>query len=141
MATSDPLIFLPLLVQVLLTVIVYVGLAVAKARALKHGQVDPVRRALHADAWPESVQKINNNIRNQFEVPVLFYALVLMLYELGETGVLTQGLAWLFVASRIVHAYVHTGANIVRIRRPVFMLGCIVVLAMLVLAAVAVLNG
>ena len=69
MAIRNELILLPLLAQVLLTILVYVALAVAKSRAVKRGQVDPERRALHADAWPESVQKINNNIRNQFEVP------------------------------------------------------------------------
>ena len=55
--------------QILLTITVYVALVVAKSRAIQAGQVDLARRALHADAWPESVQKINNNIRNQFEVP------------------------------------------------------------------------
>ncbi|MEZ5523068.1 MAG: hypothetical protein R3F08_16555 [Dokdonella sp.] len=65
MAIRNELIVLPLLAQVLLTILVYVTLAVAKSRAVKRGQVDPgISRALHGDAWPESVQKINNNIRN-----------------------------------------------------------------------------
>ena len=131
-------IFLPLLLQVFLTIIVYVALAVAKARASKQGLVVLERRALHADAWPENVQKINNNIRNQFEVPVLFAILVVVLYQLGAAGLLAQALAWLFVASRLVHAYIHTGSNIVPIRRGVFMFGCLVILAMLVLATEAV---
>jgi hypothetical protein len=134
----DTYIFLPLLLQVLLTVAVYLALSVAKSRAVEQGLVDPERRALHEDAWPESVQKINNNIRNQFEVPVLFYVLVVTLYLLDAAGLLAQALAWLFVGSRIVHAYIHTGANDVPTRRAVFMFGCVVVVAMLVAAVLAV---
>jgi hypothetical protein len=138
MAIPSQYIFLPLLVQVLLTVAVYVALVVTKKRAVKDGLVDLERRALHADAWPDNVQKINNNIRNQFEVPVLFYVLVLTLHQLDATGIAAQSLAWLFVASRLVHAYVHTGSNRVPVRRLVFMFGCVVVLAMLVLAVAAI---
>jgi hypothetical protein len=138
MAIPGQFIFLPLLLQVLLSVGVYLALVLAKKRAMKDGLVDLDRRALHADAWPDSVQKINNNIRNQFEVPVLFYVLVLTLHQLGAAGIVAQSLAWLFVASRIVHAWVHTGSNHVPVRRPVFMFGCVVVLTMLVLALVAV---
>ena len=138
MTNPSAIIFLPLLLQVLLTVIVYLFLAAAKARASKQGLVDISRRALHHDAWPANVQKINNNIRNQFEVPVLFYVLVLVLYQLGAAGMLAQILAWLFAGSRLLHAFIHTGANQVPLRRLVFMFGCLVVLAMLILAVVAV---
>ena len=65
------LIFAPVLVQALLTLSVYVFLVVAKVRAMKSGLVDMARRALYDDAWPEGVMKINNNIRNQFELPAL----------------------------------------------------------------------
>ena len=135
------LMVLPALAQVLLTILVYGKLAAAKARAVKAGQVDEGRRALHDDAWPDSVVQVNNNIRNQFEVPVLFYVLTLILWQLNETGVLAQSLAWLFVASRYVHAWIHTGGNYVPVRRRVFMLGCLVVLAMAGLALRAVLAG
>jgi len=135
------MILLPALAQVLLTIAVYGALALAKAKAMKAGLVDADRRALHDDAWPESVMKINNNIRNQFEVPVLFYVLTIFLWQLHETGVLAQTLAWLFVASRFVHAYIHTGSNYVPARRKVFMFGCVVVLAMAGVAVRAVLAS
>jgi hypothetical protein len=135
------LILLPALAQILLTIIAYGALAAAKSRAVKGGHVDEGRRALHGDAWPEGVIQINNNIRNQFEVPVLFYVLTIILWQLNATGVLAQSLAWLFVASRYVHAYIHTGSNYVPARRRVFMFGCVVVLAMAALALRAVLAS
>lgn len=140
MSTPQNYILLPFLVQILLSLGIFVYLAIAKSRALKDGVVDLDRRALHNDAWPEYVQKINNNIRNQFEIPVLFYALVLALYVLESADLFAQVLAWLFALSRIVHAYIHTGSNYVPYRRPVFMFGCIVLIMMLFLASQAVVR-
>jgi hypothetical protein len=132
--SRDP-IFAPVLVQVLLTLGVYVALIRAKVRAMKAGQVDMTRRALHDDAWPESVMKINNNIRNQFEVPVLFYVVAFALWALDAVHVAALAAAWLFVASRVVHAHVHTGSNVVAIRRRVFTFGWLMVLVMALLVA------
>jgi hypothetical protein len=139
MAMQNTMIFLPVLLQVLLTILVYLVLSAAKSRAMKVGLVDLDRRALHNDAWPESVQKINNNIRNQFEVPVLFYVVVIILCMLDAAGALALLLAWLFVASRIVHAYIHLGSNYVPARRAVFTFGVLIVMVMLGQAIWAVL--
>ena len=68
-------IFVPVIVQVLLTLLIYVRLIKVKIREMKAGHVDMARPALHEEAWPASVLQINNNIRNQFELPVLFYVM------------------------------------------------------------------
>ncbi len=129
------LILLPLLLQIALTLALYVALARAKTKALAAGAVDETRRALHDDAWPENVLQINNCIRNQFEVPILFYVLVLALLQLGAAGWLAQVLAWLFVLSRVGHALVHTGSNQVPLRRRLFSLGCLLLMLMTALLA------
>lgn len=134
------LILYPVLVQVLLTMTVYVLLNFAKMRALQRGEVDLARRALHDDAWPDSVVKINNNIRNQFEVPVLFYVLCFAFVALDAVTPAVLGLAWLFAASRIAHACVHIGPNVVPWRRRAFMLGCVTVVAMALLAICEILR-
>ncbi len=126
--------FLPVLAQVGLTIVVYIALAVAKARAIKAGPVDRARAALHDDAWPESVLRINNNIRNQFEVPVLFYVVCFVLVAVNATGALVQVLAWLFVASRAAHAWIHTRSNYVPARRRFFMAGVVILVILWVLA-------
>jgi hypothetical protein len=138
---ESTLIFLPVLGQVVLTLGVYVALARAKARAAEAGKVDEGRRALHDDAWPESVVKINNNIRNQFEMPVLFYLLVIVLWLLGAAGALAQLVAWLFFFSRLVHAYIHIGSNYVPHRRKAFMFGALMLMIMSVLALWALAVG
>ena len=80
------LIFLPVVLQVLITLYAYVLLGGAKSRATKGGLVNDARRALHDDAWPDQVIQINNNIRNQFELPVLFYVLVIVLWAIDAAG-------------------------------------------------------
>lgn len=130
--------FLPVIVQVFLTMAMYIRLAKAKKNALQAGEINESRRALYDDAWPESVIKVNNNIRNQFELPVLFYVLCMVLWALNATHVVIHALAWLFVASRFVHAMIHTGTNVVAIRRKVFTLGFFILVAMAVCAVVMV---
>lgn len=133
---NSRLILVPVLVQVFLTLVVYILLNVAKARALRQGKVDLERRALHDDAWPKSVVKINNNIRNQFEVPVLFYVLAFTFLALNAVTWPVLAIAALFALSRIVHAYVHIGSNHVPTRRRAFVFGCFMLIALAAFATV-----
>ena len=135
---KSTLILLPAIAQIILTLIVFIGLAIAKSKAAKAGEVDEERRALHSDAWPESVMKFNNNISNQFELPVLFYVLCIILWALNCTSVIVHILAWLFVASRIAHVVIHTGSNFVPHRRKVYMLGFIILVVLALTALVSV---
>ncbi len=133
-------IFWPVLVQMLLTMLVFVRLIKVKVRELKAGKVDLPRRGLHEDAWPDSVLQVNNNIRNQFELPVLFYGACFMLWGLEAVGIVALVLAWLFVASRIVHAWIHLGSNYIPNRRRMFTVGWWILMA-LILDAVWQLAG
>jgi len=125
------LIFYPVLLQIALTLGIYVYLAIAKSRALKLRQVDLERRALDAGAWPDSVRKIANNLGNQFEAPVLYYVLALMLWALSAVNPFSLAAAWGFSISRVFHARIHLGSNHVPHRRTVFTIGCLLLLLML----------
>ncbi len=124
-------IFIPVIIQVALTLWLYIHLTIAKLRAVKSGEVDELRRALHNDAWPDSVLQINNCIRNQFEVPVLFYVLICTLWNIGGINIYVHIAAWIFVLSRIAHAIIHTGSNYVPYRRKLFMVGCVVLIGLM----------
>lgn len=131
-------IFWPVLAQLLLTFWVFVLLVRSKNRALQQGTVDLQRRALHDDAWPDDVLQVSNNIKNQFQTPVLFYVLCFMLWALNAVGTLALVLAWAYVATRLLHMYIHTGSNNVPARLRVFKIGVLVLLLMLLLGARAV---
>jgi hypothetical protein len=128
------LILWPVLVLVLMTLLIYVRLIKVKVREMRAGKVDMARRGLHEDAWPESVLQINNNIRNQFELPVLFYIVCGALWALDAVGIVALVAAWLFVLSRIAHAWVHLTSNYVPNRRRLFTVGWWVLVFMVLLA-------
>ena len=126
-------IFVPVIVQVLLTLLIYVRLIKVKVLAMRAGLVNMERRALHEDAWPESVLQINNNIRNQFELPVLFYVICVVLWQLDAVSAITLAAAAAFVLSRIAHAMIHLGSNYMPNRRRAFTVGWWVLMAMALL--------
>ncbi len=132
------LIFLPILMQVFLTLLVYVGITRAKNRAIAEQKVDENRRALHKDAWPEYVLKFTNNLTNQFEAPILFYILCFVIWAVKSVDVVSISFAWIFSISRYAHAYVHTGSNYVPVRKRIFMFGVIILIALFVCALVGI---
>ena len=116
-------IFVPVIVQVLLTLLVYVRLIKVKVLEIRAGRVNMERRALHEDAWPESVLQINNNIRNQFELPVLFYVMCVVLWQLNAVTALALAAATAFALSRVTHAVIHLTTNYLPHRRRAFTAG------------------
>jgi len=138
---SQSIIFYPLLMQVLLVLVLYIVLGIEKSKAYKRGDVDRVKAALHNDAWPDNVLKVSNNIRNQFETPVLFFVLTLVFFSLKSVDVWVLALSSAFVLSRIVHSYIHVTSNYVPRRRWVFMVGCAILLVLVFLAAQRLIQG
>jgi len=133
-------IFLPVLVQILITITGFMLLGVRKTRAVKTGQVDLDKTALDNDAWPDYVLMVSNNIRNQFQVPVLFYVLCFLLYSIDAVSTTVLYLAWAFVISRAIHAYIHMSSNFVPARFSVFTIGFLIMIAMFVFAAIALVS-
>ena len=111
----------------------YLRLLQVKKRAVAEGRVDRTRVALRDDAWPDYVIQVNNNIRNQFELPVLFYVLAIMLWLLDSVHGVAVAAATAFVLSRIVHAGIHLSINAIPPRRHTFTVGWVAVLVMAVL--------
>ncbi len=132
------LILWPVLFQIGLTIFLYIRLARAKKKAVASNEVNESRRSLYEDAWPEYVIQINNCIRNQFEVPVLFYVLAIQLYILDSVNYLALFIAWSFVLLRSGHAYVHTGSNYVPVRRRLFMASVFAILGLVLLCIYAI---
>ena len=126
-------ILVPVIVQVLLTLLIYVRLIKVKVLAMRAGLVNMERRALYEDAWPESVLQINNNIRNQFELPVLFYVICVVLWQLDAVTAIALAAATAFVLSRIAHAMIHLGSNYMPNRRRAFTVGWWVLMGMALL--------
>lgn len=138
---NQALILWPVVAQVALTIYLYLFLAVVKKREIAAGNVDLKKVALHQEYWPEPVLKINNNLRNQFETPVLFYVVCIVLLSLGAVDMLAMVLASAYVVTRCAHAFIHTTSNFVPARMTIFISGVVligVLLARSIMALAAV---
>lgn len=134
-------IFWPVLAQVVLTIVVFIVMGVRKAKSVKAGTVNRKAAALDNRVWPADVVQVSNNIANQFETPILFYVLCIVLYISGGVGVAALVLAWAYSLSRYAHAFVHTGSNYVPTRMRIFLFGIFVLLAMTLLAGFELASG
>ncbi len=121
---------LPAFVHVALVFFIGVRMGRARFAAARSGAVKVKNIAVDNSQWPDDVRKIANNYQNQFEVPVLFYALLPLLLVTGKADWVAVALAWVFVASRIVHSVIHLGPNVVIQRFKVFVFGFTTVVIM-----------
>jgi hypothetical protein len=136
---SVQIILMPLFVQVALTFVLLFWMARSRIGALKSGQVKMADVALGQFNWPTKTQQISNNFNSQFQLPVLFYVLTVLEIVLHQADFLFVVLAWLFVLSRVVHAYIHTGTNYVRHRFNAFAAGVFILMAMWLIFAARIL--
>ena len=80
---------------------------------------------------PVEVNYPANNLKNLFELPVLFYGLCLYLFVSGNVDPIYVGAAWSFFALRLLHSIVHSTRNVVILRFYCYAAGAIVLWFML----------
>ena len=124
---SIPSVLAPVFVQVALVYVVMLAMSWSRTVALRGGGFKGEDVALGRAVWPRQATQIGNNYSNQFELPVLFFALVPLVLITHKADLLFVVLEWLFVLFRVVHAIIHTTSNQVSLRGPAF-LGSAVVL-------------
>lgn len=131
---SQNLIVLPVAAQVLLTCAVLLLMARARSRSMnERGKTAQDLALATATDWDAAARKASNNYVNLFEIPVLFYVVAAFALITRMIDIWMLALAWIFVASRVLHSIVHLTTNIVRWRGSVFLVGFITVVAMWVL--------
>ena len=94
-----------------------------------------------AMAYFEPVEMPANNLRNLFEMPVLFFALVPLLLVTGEAGPAQVVLAWAYVALRGVHSWIHIVPKRIQPRFFAYLASCAVLSAMWIGFAVEMVKG
>lgn len=85
---------------------------------------------LMASVLPEYTAGPSNNLKNLFEVPVIFYVLCLLIMVTENTDSFLTLLAWTFVALRAVHSFIQCTINIVLLRFLSYFLSTLVLAAM-----------
>lgn len=137
---SVQMILLPLFVQVLLTFFIGFYLAIQRRRALWGRQTRWQDIALREPNWPKDAMQAGYSFSNQFELPVLFYVLTILAMMTKQADLLFVVMAWIFVLSRVLQAYVHVTSNHVPMRGLWFAIGCAVLFIMWVIYVVRILT-
>ena len=134
-------VLLPLFVQVALTFVLLFWMAGLNTSATRSGEVRWQDIALREPNWPAHNMQIRNAFLNQLETPVLFYVLTILAWMTRHADLLFVVLAWVYVALRIVHAYIHVTDNYVPRRGAVFIISAIVLMVMWLVFMLRILLG
>ncbi len=112
----------PLLFQVALTALVWAWMYVTRIAEIRRLglKVQQIASARDAQEALRGVAGPSDNLTNLFEIPVLFYVLVILVYVTGATDFGYLAGAWAFVLLRVTHSVIHASYNRVKHRFPVY---------------------
>ena len=129
-------IFWPVVALAAWTFIVLLLLPFVRVRAVRRREVrvDDFRLGESPNV-PPRVSLANRNLMNLLEMPMLFYVACVLLYVTGGASYGMTLLAWLYVASRIVHSLIHLSYNRVPHRLAAFAVGNVILVMLWVGAA------
>ena len=132
----------PALTMVALTFMVWCYMYFKRLSFIRVHSIDPqsvATRALGAKSLA-AVSAPSDNLMNLFELPVLFYVLVVLLLVTGQASQGFVAAAWAYVALRALHSFIHCTYNQVLHRFTVYAASSIVLWAMWAVFALRLLS-
>ena len=127
--TAAQALLLPLFLHVLFTMGLGLVTAHARRKALTSGRAQLAEIVIDTRAWPDDVRKLGNNFDSQFQMPMLWYAVTAFTLILNLASPVTVILSWAFLATRLLHSFIHVGRNILIQRFAVFLASAIILTA------------
>lgn len=117
---NNTAIFWPMIFNALFTLALYIPMSRQRVAAVRAGDAKPADFKLTASEPAKSAPFVNA-IANQYEAPVLFYAVCIAAYSAQVADMVMVVLAFAFGILKFVHIMVLVRSNNLRIRRPMFM--------------------
>jgi len=133
---------LPMLGMMALTLAVWIVMFVQRlgyATANKIDAQDMKTPAMVQALLPDDVSRASHNLKNLFEMPVLFYAICLALTVFGQVDSLHVYCAWAFLVFRILHSAIACSYNKVMHRFVTYLIASLALWVMVVRALLAAL--
>jgi hypothetical protein len=133
-------IFGPLFATVLLTFVVWVYMYIRRISFITSNKISSKDLAVPgalAQLSPPAVSNPSDNLKNLFEIPVIFYALALYLFATKQVDTVYVAAAWVFVAFRVLHSAVHCTFNLVMLRFYLYLFAALAVWVIAIRAALA----
>ncbi|MES9834036.1 MAG: MAPEG family protein [Candidatus Thiodiazotropha sp. DIVDIV] len=120
---NQSLILFPLISLVLITGGMGIATLTARYKAVREGSLSIAYFKFNRGGKPpEYLLKISHHFHNLLETPPLYYLSLVVILILGKVDAIYLGLAWLYVVSRIAHAWIHLGSNNILHRKNAFIL-------------------
>jgi hypothetical protein len=136
---SVQMVLLPVFVLVGLTFALLLWMAGARRQALVGGETKIRDIALGQPNWPTRATQIGNCFKNQFELPLLFYALIALALPLRHADLFIVLMSWVFVVTRFVHAGIFVTSNDLNRRSLAWFASVLVLFAMWIYFALRIL--
>lgn len=129
----------PVVALVIWSLIMLLWLYATRIPAMQKAKIKPGEATkAQMDALPGGASNVASNYNHLMEQPTLFYAICFSLQFLGQGDhPINIGLAWLYVALRVVHSLVQATVNIIIIRWLIFVAASVVLFALTFHAAIA----
>lgn len=122
-------IFSPFFAMVFLTLLVWVYMYIRRISFITSRKLTPkdLTPSAFAQISPPSVSNSSDNLKNLFEIPVIFYALVLYLFITKQVDAVYVSASWVFVVFRALHSAVHCTFNRIILRFYLYLFATIAV--------------
>ncbi len=111
MTLNAKLLVLAIFAQVLLILIILLLMGRERVPRVRSGEIPVADIAVERTAYPLKARLLSNSFDNQFQLPVLFYVAAILSLVFTTIGWVEIVFAWLFVALRYAHAFVHVTSN------------------------------
>lgn len=112
-------IFYPFLAMMVITLCVWAYMYILRIGYMIGNRIRPADLATSEAVGrilPERINYPSHNLKNLFELPVLFYALCLFLFVTDRVNGVYLYAAWICVTFRALHSLIHCTVNIVVLR-------------------------
>lgn len=120
---SKTLILYPFISMILLTLFLYVQNYLVNRKAIKNGIVKFSYLKDYKSDVPSYITISRQTLKNQFELPIFFYLLILMTLIFDKVALVDIILSWVFVISRYIHCYIRLGYHNIIHRAYIFEIG------------------
>jgi hypothetical protein len=137
-------IFGPFFATMFLTLVVWVYMYVRRISFISGNQLNPQELAVPgalAQLSPPAVSNPSDNLKNLFELPVIFYAIALYLFATKQVDAGYVAAAWVFAGFRVLHSAVHCTFNLVLLRFYLYLFATLALWFMVIRAAFAWLSA
>ena len=131
----------PAIAMFVLTISMIFTLGISRFIAIRRREVSVKYFQQYTDGeQPERLHILGRHIQNHFEIPPLFYVAIILTFITDNVSTVSVVAAWLFVALRCVHSYIHLGKNNVSHRFYCFGLSLITLTVLWVTLLIPVLS-